>query len=441
MMNRAILLLACLLTMSVADAQKIITIKGTITDSKTKEALPGVTVYVQGGFCTQSNGDGLYIIKIPQEKRNDNIIYSVFGYDRDTITVKEALKHPNVKLNAGGAIKLSEVTISEYKPQTLIQEAVKRIPTNFWTDSVVGTFFYRDCRQLNGEIYLFDEMVFDALRVGYDKHNTIKKTNNDWRHEGERAIESNYKAILFSRLLVNDTAYINQITNGTGDSYLNYNDNEVLYDPVEIPNTTQFFSSSKRLQKIWEYDMQEYTDAEGIVHYVVTLTNDAHLYGTSSSTVRITITKGSFAITKVERIHNTKLNKIGWPLNKIFEKANIDSIYWNNTSTFNYSEVEGKMTLTSFSHHKTTNYFYAPGSNYGDGEQQFDLSCQGVLTTQRAGDASFLDSNNIQSPVRIAVSERQQGELRYDEAFWNQYNFVPLEDELLKKLNARLEKK
>ena len=120
--------------MSVADAQKIITIKGTITDSKTKEALPGVTVYVQGGFCTQSNGDGLYIIKIPQEKRNDNIIYSVFGYDRDTITVKEALKHPNVKLNAGGAIKLSEVTISEYKPQTLIQEAVKRIPTNFWTD-------------------------------------------------------------------------------------------------------------------------------------------------------------------------------------------------------------------------------------------------------------------------------------------------------------------
>ena len=440
-MKQVILLLMCLLAVGVSGAQeKIITIKGTITDNKTKEPLPGVTVYVQGGFCTQSNGDGQYIIKIPSNKRDDNIIYSVFGYDRDTLAVKEAMKRPNIKLNAGGAIKLSEVTISEYKPQTLIQEAVKRIPQNYWTDSVVGTFFYRDCRQLNGEIYLFDEMVFDALRVGYDKHNTIKKTNNDWRHEGERAIESNYKAILFSRLLVNDTAYINQVTNGTGNSYLNYSDNDVLFDPVEIPNTTQYFSSSRRQQKIWKYDMQEFTDADGVVHYLVTLTNDVRLYGTSSTTVRITITKGTFAITKVERITDTKLNNIGWPLNKIFETADIDSIYWDNTSTFNYSEVEGKMTLTSFSHHKTTHYFYTPNSQYGNSEQQFDLSCQGVLTAQRAGDASFLDSNNIQSPVRIAVSKRKSGEVKYDEDFWNQYNFVPLEADLLKKLNARLGK-
>ena len=78
---------------------------------------------------------------------------------------------------------------------------------------------------------------------------------------------------------------------------------------------------------------------------------------------------------------------------------------------------------------------------YGQREQHFVFDAECVLTSHRRGDASFFNENNIQSPVRIAVSDRQAGELRYDEDFWNRYNFVPVEAALLEKLEKKLGKK
>jgi len=440
-MKKVIVMLAAVLAIGAASAQEnMITIKGTVTDKKTKEMLPGVTVYVQDGYhYTQTNGDGVYIIKVPEKYRDGNLIFSLFGYDRDTVAVKAAVKRPDIKLKTGGAIKLSEVVVSEYTPKSLINEAVKRIPQNYWTDSTIGTFFYRDCRQLKGELYLFDEMVFDALRVGYDKHNTIHKTKANVKGT-KRAIESNYKTILFSRLLVNDTDYVNRFTNGTGGSYLNYSDNEALFDPLEIPNTTNYLA--KRKQKMWEYTMQTFADQDSVDHYCVTqLRKDNHAYGFTYDTARITVTKGSLAITKVELNFYTRINSFPWPMSLLVSKTGIDSLEIREHSTYNYGEIDGKMTLTSFSKHREIVYFCTNGSKMGAGETHIVLDCQGILTSQRKGDASFLDSNAVLSPVRIAVSDRQSGELRYDEEFWNQYNFVPLEEATLRKLNARLEKK
>ena len=55
--------------------------------------------------------------------------------------------------------------------------------------------------------------------------------------------------------------------------------------------------------------------------------------------------------------------------------------------------------------------------------------------------AQQMDGLYAQSPVRIAVSDRQAAELRYDEDFWNQYNFVPVEAALLEKLENKLGRK
>ncbi len=439
-MRKTFILLLSVLAIGVACAQKnIITIKGKVTDSKTKGALPGVTIHVQGQqIFTQSNGDGKYVIKVPESLQGANLIFNVFGYDRDTIAVKAAAKRPDVKMKRGGAIKLSTVTVSDYTPKSLIKEALKRIPQNFWCDSTVGTFFYRDVRQVNGGIYLFDEMVFDALRVGYDKNNTIKRTNNNWRNPDARAIESNYKTILFSRLLVNDTARLNEITGGTGDRYLDYSDNEILFDPVEIPNTTLYFSSSKRKQRIWDYAMQNFTDADGVEYYFVTMTNNSTMLGQSADTVHVTVRRNDIAITRVEKIHASMLNDIPWPFSIVLKKIEVDSIGINQHDIYNYGEVDGKMTLTSFTKHSAPIYYYANGSRWGEREQRYCLDVQCVLTSQRRGDASYFDLNKIQSPVRIAVSERKTEALRYDEEFWSQYNFIPLEEHLLQKLNEKL---
>lgn len=369
-----------------------------------------------------------------------SLIFSAFGYDRDTLAVKAVEKKPTVRLREGGAIRLLEVSVNDYKPQTLIKEAVKRIPENFRTDTVIGTWFYRDVRQLNDSLYLFDEMVFDALRVGYDKHHTIKRTNNNWKHPDARPIESNYKSILFSRLLVNDTAYVNQVTGGTANSYLKYSDNDVLYDPVEIPNTTRPLSSAKRMVNSWDYyTMQQFTDADGTDYYLVTMASSTKFLGVTFDTVRVTVRRSDLAITRIENYSVGMISDFFWPLDKMMKKIGVDSLGFFNHNIYNYSEVDGKMTLTSFTKHSEPTYFYATG-RYGEREQWGRCDAQCILTTQRRGDASFLDSNNIQTPVRIDVSKRQAGELRYDEAFWEQYNYIPLEAALRRKVNARLEK-
>ncbi|MBP5528095.1 MAG: carboxypeptidase-like regulatory domain-containing protein [Bacteroidales bacterium] len=435
-MKRTLILLACLLAFGAASAQdNMIAVKGTVTDAKSKEGLPGVTVYVQNGYhYTQTNGDGTFVIKVPEKMLGGNLIFSLFGYERDTLAVKKVQKNPKVKLKEGGVSKLSEVVVSEYTPQTLIKEAVNHIPQNYWTDTTIGTYFYRDVRQLEDSLYLFDEMVFDALRVGYDKHNTSTKPH-------ERGGRLNYKAILFSRLLVNDTAYIKKITSGTGSFRLTYSDNDVLVDPVEIPNTTNYLSTSKSSLKSWKYKMETFTDPDNVEYYLVTMTKKVSSFGPTEYKVLLTVRRNDLAITKLEYNYDSKENDYPWPLNKLSQKVGRDSIYYGEKQVYNYGEIDGKLTLTSYTTHNTATFFYSNDTMYGQREQHFVYDAQCVLTSQRRGDASFLDSNNIQSPVRIAVSDRQAGELRYDEDFWNQYNFVPVEAALLEKLEKKLGRK
>ena len=435
-MKHTLILLACMLAFGAAGAQdNMIAVKGTVTDAKSKEALPGVTVYVQNGYhYTQTNGDGAFVIKVPEKMLGGNLVFSMFGYERDTIAVKKVQKNSRVKLSEGGVAKLSEVVVSEYTPQTLVKEAVNRIPQNFWTDTTIGTYFYRDVRQLNDELYLFDEMVFDALRVGYDKHNASTRT-----HEGgHRLVESNYKAILFSRLLVNDTAYIKKITSGTGSFRLTYSDNDVLVDPVEIPNTTSYLSTSKRSLKSWKYKMESFSDPDGVEYYLVTMTKSVSSFGPTEYKVVLTVRRSDLAITKLEYYYDSKENDYPWPMSKLSQKVGRDSIYYSEKQVYHYGEIDGKMTLTSYSTHNTATFFYSNDTMYGQREQRFVYDAQCVLTSHRRGDASFFDGKSIQSPVRIAVSDRQVGELRYDEDFWNRYNFVPLEAALLEKLERKL---
>ena len=442
--KRAALFFALLLTATTLAAQNnIITVRGTVRDAKTKATIPDVTIYVEGGVLyTKSNGDGAFVIKIPEKMAGKNLVFSSFGYDRDTIPVKTVQKKPNIKLKEGGTVKLSDVVVREYTPQTLITQAVNRIPDNFWTDTTIGTFFYRDIRQFNGELFLFDEMVFDALRVGYDKHNSTTKLHGDSKKDrSPRLIESNFKAILYSRMLLNDSAYLRNLIGTRGAFYLSYSDNDVLVDPVEMPNTTPYLSTSKRDLKTWNFKMETYTDADNTDYYIVTMTKHNSDLGPTDTKVVLTIRKSNLAITKMEHIYNSNQNDAPWPLRELQKKTGIDSVYYFDSLVYHYGYVEGKMTLTSYSKHNLAHFYYSNDTMFGVREQTFIVDNQCVLTSQRRGDATFFDSNNIQPPVQISIFDRQASNLSYNEDFWNQYNFVPLEQAIQKKLEEKLAKK
>ncbi len=435
---------------SISAQESYLTLRGCVTDRDTREGLPAVTVYVAGqAIYTQTNNDGEYVLKVPSEHRGGSVVYALMGYLRDTVSIAKAQHKGDIALTSDGGRWLKEVNVTEYSSKSaakLLMDAVNRIPQNYQTDSVVGTWFYRDVRMLNDELFLFDEMVFDALRVGYDKHHALRKLYNKTGPYGsvkldyKRPIESNYTAIRHDRLLLCDTAYVNRVTNGIAGDKINYDESEVLYDPVEVPNTVPRLTVSK-LKKAKNLRMYETTDADGKEYYVITTGYDvaAKKMMKIRDTVRITIAKGSLTITRYEEWHYFMMYPY-FPLKKVFKDAGVDSMANRSHVVYNYGMVEGKYTLTSYTRHEGSDLYCAKNSPLGERIQHLDKQCQCVLTNEHKEGASFLKNNTIQGPGSVLVMNRRADNKSYNEAFWQQYNFIPLETSIRQKLEKKLKK-
>ena len=440
-----------LLVFSFAQAQEnYLTLRGRVTDRDTREGLPAVTVCVAGqAIYTQTNNDGEYVLKVPAEHREGSIVYALMGYHRDTVALATAQLKPNRALRSDGGRWLREVSVTEYSPKAvrkLLMDAVARIPQNYETDSMVGTWFYRDVRLMNGELFLFDEMVFDALRVGYDKHHKLKKLNNRKGPYGavlidyKRPIESNYTTIRHDRLLLCDTGYVSRVTNGMADNYIAYSEHEVLFDPVEVPNT-QAYLADRYVKKAKNLQMHEIVDADGKEYYVITKDLDVSQKNmmTLRQSVRITIAKSNLAIVSYEESQYFMMHPY-FPLKQVFKQAGVDSIAYETHNTYHYGQVGGRYTLTSYTRHEHTYLFCAENSPLGARRQHMEKRCTCVLTGQHKEGATFLRGNVIQEPGGVLVTNRHADHKQYDEAFWQQYNFIPLEASIRQKLEKKLKK-
>lgn len=438
---------------SIYAQESYLTLRGRVTDRDTREGLPAVTIYVAGqAIYTQTNNDGEYVLKVPMEHRDGSVVFALMGYLRDTVSIAKAQRKGDVALISDGGRWLQEVTVREYSPKAaaqLLMDAVNRIPQNYQTDSVVGTWFYRDVRMLNDELFLFDEMVFDALRVGYDKHHALKKLNNRKGAYGlvelgyKRPIESNYTSIRHDRLLLCDTAYVkNQVSREVSGDYIGYEENEVLYDPVEIPNTTTRLSQERleKAKKRNNFHVTEMVDAEGHQYYVVTSRyNSSGGPFRGNGSVRIVIAKGNLAITCIEETNYFAMRPF-FPLKKVFREAGVDSLARREHVVYNYGLVEGKYTLTSYTRDEGTDFYCNANSPKGAGLNSMDNHCQCVLTNEHKEGSSFLKNNTIQPPGSVLVPQRRADHKQYDEAFWQQYNFIPLEASTRLKLEKKLKK-
>ena len=440
-----------LLVFSFAQAQEnYLTLRGRVTDAETKEGLPAVTVYLASqAVYTQTNSDGQYVLKVPDSLAQGSVVYALMGYHRDTVLLAAAQLKPNRALRFDDGRWLREVSVTEYSPKAvrkLLMDAVDRIPQNYETDSMVGTWFYRDVRLMNGELFLFDEMVFDALRVGYDKHHKLKKLNNRKGPYGavlidyKRPIESNYTTIRHDRLLLCDTGYVSRVTNGMADNYIAYSEHEVLFDPVEVPNT-QTNLADRYVKKAKNLQMHEIVDADGKEYYVITKDLDMAQKNmiTLRQSVRITIAKGNLAIVSYEESQYFMMHPY-FPLKQVFKQAGVDSIAYETHNTYHYGQVGGRYTLTSYTRHEHTYLFCAENSPLGARRQHMEKRCTCVLTGQHKEGAAFLRGNVIQEPGGVLVTNRHADHKQYDEAFWQQYNFIPLEASIRQKLEQKLKK-
>ncbi|MBR1549765.1 MAG: carboxypeptidase-like regulatory domain-containing protein [Bacteroidales bacterium] len=432
---KRLVLIAFILTMGTLSAQEYVTLKGRITDSRTRKAVPYAAVLLQGtNTGTQSNDAGEWKLKIENGKlkNNDMVLFSAMGYKRLAVSVEQLIKKGDVRLEPH-AMELKEVQVTGFvTPQAIIAEAVRRIPENYHTDTTIDTWFLRDYRLLDGNLYLFDESVMDVLRYGY-AHDSTKRGYSF--SDRQREMDNNYKSVLRHRLLVLDSLSVRLAAGDMPKAMADmaFSDNNIFSESMLTPQAN--FSTAERFVKRNKYDpIREYTDDEGVAYWVLRgygRTSNPHFKAHYTLHIR----QDNFAV--VDYLFDSDSGRYDYP----------EGIWWNqpwtarhshrNIDQEHYELRNGKYSLTHSLRYSDITYYchQAYGYELANAEQRVVTCREMLLTDQRPGDTSFLRQRNVLGYKNQGYADAM-GQSSYDEDFWGQYNTLPLDSAIREKLEA-----
>ena len=432
MRKKLILLIVLMLTGSAQYAKSQIEIKGNIANEATKEKIPFVSIQLLNSHIgTQSNADGHYILKVPNNKTSDTVVFSALGYKKMKIIVSDLRKQRHIQLTPH-ALDLKEVTIKDFaSPQSLLDEVIRRIPQNYHSSPTVSTFFFRDWSMANDSLYLFYESLTDVYRAGYgkfDKKRYYKVLPN------KRAIESNYKLIQKHRLLVFDTTYLLTVVGSRVkmNELMSFDDDETIVDWIEIPNASYIFAKRKR--KDYNYKLEEFTDAEGKEFYLITMMSKSKY----SYTFTLVIDKTDLAVCKITYQYSGEYTNPDNFMYKIVSPFKSGVVHYD-TREYVYKKIAGKYTLFSYRSAASSDNVCHMEYGYQNAmeHQSYKHSYVYQLVDFRKNDTDTLPDNVIKA-VKPQLYSTLMSNGRYDESFFENYNFVPLEDECYKKLKGNL---
>lgn len=428
MRKKLILLIVLMLTGSAQYAKSQIEIKGNIANEATKEKIPFVSIQLLNSHIgTQSNADGHYILKVPNNKTSDTVVFSALGYKKMKIIVSDLRKQCHIQLTPH-ALDLKEVTIKDFaSPQSLLDEVIRRIPQNYHSSPTVSTFFFRDWSMANDSLYLFYESLTDVYRAGYgkfDKKRYYKVLPN------KRAIESNYKLIQKYRLLVFDTTYLLTVVGSRVkmNELMSFDDDETIVDWIEIPNASYIFAKRKR--KDYNYKLEEFTDAEGKEFYLITMMSKSKY----SYTFTLVIDKTDLAVCKITYQYSGEYTNPDNFMYKIVSPFKSGVVHYD-TREYVYKKIAGKYTLFSYRSAASSDNVCHMEYGYQNAmeHQSYKHSYVYQLVDFRKNDTDTLPDNVIKA-VKPQLYSTLMSNGRYDESFFENYNFVPLEEECKEKL-------
>ena len=417
-----------LLTGNVTAGNDVIEIKGTVSDKATGEKLPYVALQVMGTYVgTQSNADGHYVLKVANNRLSDTVVFSAMGYEKLHIAISDLRKQRHVKL-APHALDLKEVTVKDFaSPQSLLDEVLRRIPQNYHSTPTVSTFFFRDWSMANDSLYLFYESLTDVYRAGYgkfDKKRYYKVLPN------KRAIESNYKLIQKHRLPVFDTTYLLTVVGSRVkmNELMSFDDDETIVDWIEIPNASYIFAKRKR--KDYNYKLEEFTDAEGKEFYLITMMSKSKY----SYTFTLVIDKTDLAVCKITYQYSGEYTNPDNFMYKIVSPFKSGVVHYD-TREYVYKKIAGKYTLFSYRSAASSDNVCHMEYGYQNAmeHQSYKHSYVYQLVDFRKNDTDTLPDNVIKA-VKPQLYSTLMSNGRYDESFFENYNFVPLEEECKEKL-------
>ena len=398
--------------------------------------VPYAALQLQGSSVgVHCNDAGEYLLKIPQGRERDTVTVRSLGYEGRKVPVGKLLKNGDVRLKAR-AIELKTVTVSDYgTAYQLLLAAVEGIKQIYHQQTAWSTFFYRDWRAVDGELFLFDEAVMCVQRCPYSQYADKRGYLLD---PSQREMESNIKTILRHRLLVYDRKLLeNKIVRGRGcDQMLAYSDNVDFFDPVATPQAS--YALAERILRQHRFEpIRTFVD-DGEVYYLLRSVGPCRT-PKARTNYEYTIRRRDLALVRLVSSKQTFRHRaptdpwVNWYYNTMIDET--DSSVWT------YAVRNGHYTLTHY--YNATSSRLESSRNGHDGDKQHWMQChEWVLTDFDMIDANGNndENNDRQVPVHPQVLPSAFGISSYDKDFWGRYNTIPIDSLPLQLLKQKYSK-
>lgn len=227
----------------VVEEENYITVSGVVKDKQNRKALEYVNVSIPGSSIgTVTNGDGVFSLKIEDVEKVPALEVSHIGYRNSRIHLdKEHLSDLKIYLTPH-ANMLHEIVVYANNPRFIVEEAIRKIPTNYSDRNNMLTGFYREtvCK---GRRYInISEAVIDVFKTPYEDR-TVRRDRAEVL-KGRRLLSQKPSDTLGVKLMGGPTLsiYLDVVKNQ--DALL---DEETLHfyefymeEPVQINNRQQF---------------------------------------------------------------------------------------------------------------------------------------------------------------------------------------------------------
>jgi len=382
-------------------------ISGKITDAENSEPLPYATIGISHrGRGTVTNFNGDFVLRISEECLDDTLSVSYVGYVNRRIPVRSLPgNHMTISMDRD-FIPIPEIIIRAQDPLLIIRKTISSVASNYGTTPALLTGFYREGVYRKKEPQVYSEAVVQIYKSPYAR----SLQNDQIRVLRSRKIENlevkdtlavRLKAGLSATLSLDGMRHLFDFLDPESFNSYEYH----LRDIVTIDDQTAFVVSFKQKEWVKEALMQGdiYINVD---NYSVVLVEF------EVNPLYIDQTGESF-ISRLPREYSMKPEYVRYRT----RYRNVDGRYF-------LTHVRGDLGFLARGKKKLFN-------------SRFNIFFELAITDHRTDNVARFDHEDL-APAYSIFSRTIEG---YDAAFWQDFDFLKPEDNLieaLERLNVRL---
>jgi len=142
---------------------------GEVKEESSNKSLVFATLTVEGtNISTITNTEGNFLLKVPKEHINKNLVVSFLGYKTKIIPISSLGREGNEISLKVSATQLSEVNINAPKDAlALVKETLKNRGENYFEDPTLMTAFYRETIKRRRKNVSLAEAVVNVYKTPY----------------------------------------------------------------------------------------------------------------------------------------------------------------------------------------------------------------------------------------------------------------------------------